>query len=185
MIHDRELRFYTVSEEYIDYLKKYDYRVSDNLLSKNQRPFIGVVLSIDEMNYYVPLTSPKFKHKLMNESIDFMKIKGGSLGAINLNNMIPVPKDMVKPIIFREMPIQTPGDLKYKNLLVNQYRWCKGNKEKISKRANRLYRVVISGKNEQLSMRCCDFSLLEKQCRKFEIERDYQRRKYTMKKKSR
>ncbi len=43
------------------------------------------------MKYYAPLTSPKPKHLKMKNGKDFRKINGGQYGAINFNNMIPVP----------------------------------------------------------------------------------------------
>ena len=57
---------------------------------KELRPFVGVLFEIDGFEYFAPLSSPKPKHKNMKNTIDFFKIKGGELGAINFNNMIPV-----------------------------------------------------------------------------------------------
>ena len=43
------------------------------------------------MKYFAPLSSPKQKHLKMKNDIDFYKLSNGKLGAINFNNMIPVP----------------------------------------------------------------------------------------------
>lgn len=41
---------------YIAYLKKYDSKVSDN--KHSQRPYVGIVLQINRINYYTPFSSP-------------------------------------------------------------------------------------------------------------------------------
>lgn len=51
---------------------------------------MGVLFEINSCKYFAPLSSPKAKHMLMKNQIDFYKIDRGKLGAINLNNMIPV-----------------------------------------------------------------------------------------------
>ena len=82
------MRFYHIKDDYIEYLKAFDSSVSDN--KRETRPYVGVLINIDGVDYYAPLTSPKPKHLTMKNSIDFRKIDGGRLGAINLNNMIHV-----------------------------------------------------------------------------------------------
>lgn len=49
------IKFYIISEKYIEYLSKFDNHVSWN---KNQkRPYIGVVLEIKNILYFAPLYS--------------------------------------------------------------------------------------------------------------------------------
>ena len=83
--------FYTVDSDYCDYLRSADPCVPYTMDSKSIRPFVGIVLLINDYHYYAPLTSPKPKHMEMKNQMDFLKIKNGEWGAINLNNMIPVP----------------------------------------------------------------------------------------------
>lgn len=54
--------------------------------------YMALFLNLMKLEYPLPtiLTFPKKKHKVMKNDIDFRKIDGGNLGAINLNNMIPV-----------------------------------------------------------------------------------------------
>ncbi|MDD3204113.1 MAG: type III toxin-antitoxin system ToxN/AbiQ family toxin [Lachnospiraceae bacterium] len=82
------MKFYNVTNRYIDYLKKSDPKVPDN--KGERRPYIGIVLELNNVQYYVPFTSPKRKHKEMKNGLDFRKIHGGEYGAINFNNMLPV-----------------------------------------------------------------------------------------------
>ena len=109
------LRFYEVDFEYIEYIQKFEKKIMDSINSKSNRKFIGIVLKIDNLDYIVPLTSPKEKHKKMKNNIDFLKMDNGLLGAINFNNMFPVPKEL-----YFEKDINLEADIKYKNLLINQ-----------------------------------------------------------------
>ena len=54
------------------------------------RPFIGILMTHDDIEYVIPLTSLKDKHKNMKKTMDFHKINGGKWGAINFNHMFPV-----------------------------------------------------------------------------------------------
>ncbi len=84
------LRIVRVNTDYCDYLRKYDNKVAYNKHEKELRPFIGILFKIENCEYFAPLASPKEKHIKMKNKIDFLKIKGGELGAVNFNNMIPV-----------------------------------------------------------------------------------------------
>jgi len=110
------MRLYFIKDEYIDYLRKVEPKVPNN--KHERRPFVGIVLSVNGMDYYVPLSSPKCKHKKMKNSKDFRKINGGVYGAINFNNMLPVVKEAL--IYFN---IQNIQDSKYRNLLQKQYKF--------------------------------------------------------------
>ena len=51
------LKFYTVNDEYIQYLSDFDKHVSWN--KEQKRPYIGVVLKVEEKLYFAPLYSYK------------------------------------------------------------------------------------------------------------------------------
>ena len=86
------LSFYKINQTYYNFIKQYDNNISHMDGEKSNRPLVGIVLNINGFSYYAPLTSPKLKHLTMKNQIDFLKIDGGNLGAINLNNMIVVVK---------------------------------------------------------------------------------------------
>lgn len=69
--------FYMVDSDYCDYLRKSDPSVPYTMDRKAIRPFVGIILSINYIHYFAPLTSPKPKHRHMKSQIDFLKIKGG------------------------------------------------------------------------------------------------------------
>ena len=157
------MQFYHITDAYVSYLSGYDSKVEQN---KNQkRPYIGVVVQIGGINYYAPFTSPKKKHLKMKNAKDFRKIGGGAYGAINFNNMIPVPDTELIPIyIWKET------DPFYRNLLQNQYDAVLEDKEAIIETAVNL-RVLEGTDDEDLTpqdikvkQRCCDFALLEAKC---------------------
>ena len=120
------------------------------------------MVQIGEVKYYAPFTSPKRKHLRMKNAKDFRKIAQGQYGAINFNNMIPVPDSAL--IV---QSIKAEPDLKYRRLLQNQYVAIREDWASIEKTARRLRELVISDEAElsaydrKLKFRCCDFSKLE------------------------
>ena len=151
---------YNIKNEYIKYIKKYDSNVADN---KNEsRPYIGIILEIDGIKYYAPFTSPKQKHKSMHNTKDFRKICGGQLGAINFNNMIPVPDKAILPIC-----INQEQNLQYRRLLQKQYRAIQQDWETIQTTAEKLHTLVfmsdelLTPNDRKIKQRCCNLPLLE------------------------
>ena len=71
----KKLKFYDVELVYIEYLKRFEDKISDisseNL--KNRRKFIGILIEIENINYVAPLTSPKEKHTKLKDTLDFLK----------------------------------------------------------------------------------------------------------------
>ncbi|MDR1291912.1 MAG: type III toxin-antitoxin system ToxN/AbiQ family toxin, partial [Clostridiales Family XIII bacterium] len=152
---------YTIDPDYCDMLRKTDFRVPMVRGGKERRPFVGVVLSINNHIYYAPLSSPKSKHANMNNQVDMMKIAGGKYGVINFNNMIPVKKIFLAKINLKPVENDSGKDIDYKAMLVNQLDWCEKNEEWIRKTAYQLYKLLrtqYAGK--ALKKRCCDFKKL-------------------------
>lgn len=159
------LYFYKVNDDYCDFLSKCDDNVPYSSGRKSTRPFLGILLNFGEINYCAPLRSPKQKHKFMKNAEDFLKIDGGNLGVISLNNMIPVKKEYITLIDFKILPQSTHEEASYCNLLKNQLSWCNKNKEIILKKSNKLYTTIASDScREELKVRCCDFKKLEALC---------------------
>lgn len=132
---------------------------------KEKGHLCGIVLEINNINYFAPLSSPKEKHKTMKTSLDFIKINNGRNGIINLNNMLPVPLECCNQINIEKEIIKNK---KYGLILKYQYLWCNENKEQILKKANKLYNLIVFNKaNINLKNRCCDFKNLEEMYNKF------------------
>lgn len=58
----RNLKF-IIDYKYCDYLRNFDSKVCYNKGKKELRPFVGVLFTIDNFEYFAPLSSPKLKHK--------------------------------------------------------------------------------------------------------------------------
>ena len=159
------LYLYRVNEEYSKYIYESNNKVMRNFESKTKRPYVGIVLEINNINYFAPMSSPKEKHKLMKNNIDFIKINDGRDGIINLNNMIPVPLLCCEKIDINQ---EIKQNKKYGLILKYQYIWCNANKNYILKKANKLYVLIILNKaNMNLKSRCCDFKSLEEKYKNF------------------
>ncbi len=163
-----ELLLVKIDSKYCDYLRKYDNRVPYNYKKKDNRPFVGVLFSIDRCKYFAPLSSPKKKHLNMRNSRDFLKLDGGKLGAINFNNMLPVLEDNIELIDFSSRG-ENSNDVKYMNLLKKQIFWLNRNNVKLYTKSLDLYKRYIEGRLEEpILKRCCNFKLLEEKCLKYE-----------------
>ncbi|MFR5985409.1 MAG: type III toxin-antitoxin system ToxN/AbiQ family toxin [Bacilli bacterium] len=156
---------------YCDYLRKYDKRVVYNKGKKELRPFIGVLFSIGDKEYFAPLSSPKPKHQIMKNNIDFFKIDNGTLGVINFNNMIPVYKDNYDVITLNKHNL-SKGRKEYQTLLKKQLLWLNKNSDIVRKKSIILYNAYISGAlYKNIYDRCCNFPLLEVKCDEYNKEK--------------
>ncbi|MCL2427143.1 MAG: type III toxin-antitoxin system ToxN/AbiQ family toxin [Oscillospiraceae bacterium] len=108
------LSLYKPNIEYCEYLRTHDPRIAKVSDDKKRRPFIGVLLIVNEMHYLAPMTTPKPKHKKMKNQIDFLKINGGEYGAINFNNMMPVSEPFFDKIDLKITKQDSIDEIKYK-----------------------------------------------------------------------
>lgn len=134
--------------------------------NKENRPFVGIVVIMDDKKYCIPLTSPKPKHAKMKNDMDFSKMydkHNKLIGALNFNNMIPVSDEFIMRININPSKSDSTKDRVYKELLTNQIDWCNENSDSIVKKANKLYKFVTQTpeKSRSLTRRCCDFKKLE------------------------
>ncbi len=158
------IRIYEIRNEYIKYLSTYQKHVflqSD--VGTTKRKYIGIVLEIRNLKYFAPLSSYKEKHKVMKESVDFIKIK--DYAVINLNNMIPVPDSQIL-----DVDINKEKDSSYKYLLQAESREINRQRKKIRKNAEIVYaHKKREGTSTPLTKRTNDFDMLEKLCKEYFI----------------
>ncbi|MBQ9544005.1 MAG: type III toxin-antitoxin system ToxN/AbiQ family toxin [Clostridia bacterium] len=156
------IKLYEIDSDYITYLSAFAPHLFLNKKpsQKNERKYIGIVFQVNQFNYFAPLSSFKEKHKSMREQIDFLKVK--NYAVINLNNMFPVPLSEVRFINFND-----ELDLRYRSLLLSEYRFIKSIQEKIRKNAQTVYKLKLKNDGSVLCKRCNDFLLLEKACADF------------------
>lgn len=161
------MKIYRIKDDYIDYLRKYEPKVLENKIEK--RPYLGVVYNINSYEYFVPLSSPKPKHKKMKNTKDFHKISGGTYGAINFNKIIPAYSDYL--ILY---DINNEPDIRYRNLLQNQYSSILLIRDTIRDKAKNIYNLYctpdedLTSNDLKVKNRCCNFLLLEKLCDQYQ-----------------
>lgn len=157
------IKLYEVSPVYIDYLGAYASHLFQNKKpgQHNERKYIGIILQVNDMNYFAPLSSLKPKHEKMTNRLDIIKI--GQYAVININNMFPVPEGL-----YTYVDISKVKNAQYRKLLMSEYRIIRKLQDKIKKNAAELYKQKTEKKiSTALTNRCNDFLLLEKMCRQY------------------
>ena len=167
------LNLYSISDKYIKYLRQFDDKIYDNKedIRTYERKYLGVVLTVNEFNYYIPMSSPKKSDYL---DIDKKLIKkdtktiirmyeGGRLyGTLRISNMIPVPITELEPYT-----ISTETDLKYKEVILGELRYINDNSNKIIKYAKTVYNQKIKNINIGYIKNTVNFKLLEEKLREW------------------
>ena len=157
----KTLKIYYIDDEYINYLRKFDSKVPFN--KNNTRPYIGVVYSFNDKNYFAPLSSPKPKHIKMNaKAIDIFKINNGKWGIVNINNMIPTPIECLTEVL------PSVKDEQYRNLLENQTTYINNHRKELLTKVKQFQTQYQKGYlSTTVRERCCDFKLLEEKCKEY------------------
>lgn len=152
-----KLKLYRIDIEYIKYLYSFDNRVQYNPNREEEysqkRPYLGIVLNINDFNYFVPLEHPRISHQKMKNNIYILKIHNGKYGILGFNNMIPVRNEQLINFDINKEKI------KYKQILISQYHFCNKHIKEIKNKAEETYNR--SQKNLFLKKVCCNFKLLE------------------------
>jgi len=176
-----KLNLYYIDMKYVRNLSLVD----DHVMSvspqrqKQSRPFVGIVVMLNGRNYCIPLSSPKSKFEKMKSQLDLFKIldnrhtnSNGApklLGVLNINNMIPVDKAVIKEVDLRESPKDDRETQRYKELMQMQIKFCRQNADVILSHARKVYDLVMltPEKNRNLTRRCLDFAALESVLEKY------------------
>lgn len=105
----------------------------------------------------------------MKNTIDFLRLYNGNLGAINFNNMLSFKENSIEILDLNET-CKTKLECKYQKLLKEQIYWLNRNKGKLYRRTKKLYYGYINNKlNIKLINRCCNFRLLEEKCEQYNL----------------
>lgn len=145
------MKIYYVNDEYIQYLRKFDRKVS----YKKDRPYVGVIMKHNNHLYFTPLTSPKdYMYNKKYARIHY-PIDKGKKGFIKLGNSIPISMKNVTKI-----DIDNILDEDYKTLLKRQVKFIDNNEENIKDKFKSIFNKTFD-KNHFLKSICCDFKILE------------------------
>lgn len=110
------MKFYYVDTKYVNFLREVDTKVLDNKDNYFQRPYVGVITSINNIDYLISLTSPR--GRFSRNKPQYHRIMDGVnlIAVLKFNNMIPVKRNVIHEIIF-----DVVSDNTYKILLQKEY----------------------------------------------------------------
>ena len=74
------MNWYVVDKDYIRYLIQFDSRVGYVEYGEKLKLHVGVLLTVNDCHYYVPISSAKPKHQRMSNSLDFHKLQDADTG---------------------------------------------------------------------------------------------------------
>ena len=177
------MQLYSVSDEYISYLRKNFPRVYSNKEDTrvHTRKYLGAVIEIDSHKYYIPLSSPKDKHDyimmdgkkaIRKDSLIVMRIVSGSgenaelKGTLQIGTMIPVPDEAIELY-----DVDSETDQAYKDLVTEEIIYIRKHEKNVIRNAKVLYSKRKSGEQNRVVQSCLDFMALEKECDKWMQEK--------------
>lgn len=155
-----KLKFYEVDSEYIKYLKENADNKIPNLEYENHKKFFcGIVLTINNFNYFAPVSSYNKKAHtvflIMDKDKKTNELK--PISSLRFSFMFPCPIEYLNQKDFSK------EEEKYRNLLRKELHYCNLNIEKIKKLANMVYKLGINEKTRE-KFNICDFKKLEEKC---------------------
>lgn len=175
------MQLYSISDEYINYLRKKFPRVYSNKENTriHTRKYLGVVIEINTYKYYIPLSSPKEKHDyimvegkktIRKDSLIVKRIVSGSgdnkelKGTLQIGTMIPVPDAAIQLY-----DIENEPDKAYKDLVTEEIIYIRKNEKNIIKSAQVLYSKRKSDEENRVVQNCLDFKTIEIECDRWKI----------------
>lgn len=150
-----EFKVYSVSDKYISYLRdKYPNVYSNKVENRTHtRKYVGIVITMGEYNYYIPMSSPKDTDyqvagatKVIKKSIIpiiRIVVKNSARekelkGTLRISHMIPVPESELELY-----DLENETDEAYKDLVQNEIIFIRKNQEKIRNNAEVLYKQKL------------------------------------------
>lgn len=164
---ENKMDFYRLDEQYTEFLQEYEKaqrgftRVPNVRYSDRNKFAFGSVLEINGMKYYVSVSSFSVSQEaniLIRVPGDRQEVKG----SLRFNFMIPVPDACLTRIVIKDV-----ADEKYRLLLNKEYRFCMDNADRIQKKAEKIYDMVVNNRKQILTDNSCNFKILEKACQEY------------------
>lgn len=156
------LNFYDVDEKYIAFLKQYDRQVPDIRYDKNNKFVCGIVLKVNGIDYYAPISHLKNKQQTNLQIYDGKRV----VSTIRFSFMFSALSNVLAK---KDFSVIAKTDPKYADLLQAEYLFCSKNAEKIHKRAEKIYQIGCN-KEHRLNYVCCDFKLLEQHYNEYKVQ---------------
>ena len=154
------------------------------------KPYIGILVEDNGIEYVIPLSSAKEKHKawknvdtdrfLIFENCENAEsgtkdiyVKNGDgtfkhiLSVMDLKKMIPIKTGLYSEVDLNPSKNDSTAEKKYKVLLNIEYTFCLKIIDSVIQKATKLYQKQIS--TGKVIKFCCDFKLLEDKCREYKV----------------
>lgn len=175
-----EFRIYSISDQYIEYLQSKCPNVYSNKVDHrtHTRKYIGTVMEINEVLYYIPLSSPKESDyqiagetKVIKKSIVpiFRIVVKNSQGikelkgTLRISHMIPVPASQLI-----EYDVDAEEDTAYRELVKDEMIFIRKNKDKIASYAKVMYKQKAERFPAGYVEAALNYKELEKLCKTYE-----------------
>ena len=182
------LKFININQDYLNCLHSFCSEVYYKPTGYETKPYIGILVQENDVEYVIPLSSAKEMHKTWKnvDSDRFLifenceKAEKGSkdiyvknadggfkhiLSVMDLKKMIPIKTGLYTEVQLNPSKNDSNAEKKYKVLLNIEYLFCLKIKDAIIQKASKLYEKQIS--TGRVIPFCCDFKLLEEKCREY------------------
>ncbi|MBU5332115.1 type III toxin-antitoxin system ToxN/AbiQ family toxin [Anaerocolumna aminovalerica] len=158
------LKFYDIDKDYVKFLQSYDRQVPNIEYSTNNKFVCGVVLHINNLDYYAPISHMTDKQQTNLQIFDNNK----PISTIRFSFMIPAYSDVLIVKNFKEIANVNQS---YSDLLNAEYKYCVKHEDDILKKALSVYKIGCN-KNHRLNYTCCKFKLLEEVCELYKVRQE-------------
>lgn len=155
--------FYDVDLKYVNHIKNFEKKergfscVPNIQYNSGKNKFVyGAVLQVSGMNYFVPVSS-KAHDKQDDIQIKVKDKKNTIVGTLRFAYMIPIPQ---KCLTLHDISIIS--DYTEKERCRKELAFCRKNKEKIQKQAEKTYNRIKGIVDPRYKNNCCDFEILER-----------------------
>ena len=157
-----------VEKGFLKYMHSIDWRIS---VKYNNRGFAGVVTSINDKKYVIPLTSQTTeerakagKKKRSALITTFIEDGDGEIANLLYNNMFPIQDNIIKTVKI---------DPLVDTYCANEIRYIRKKWKDIEEKAKNVYneRYDMGSRNYSFLQRtCCDFKKLEQEYEKYSLK---------------
>ena len=185
----KNLTFITIHQDYLKYLHSFCGEVYYKPTGYDTKPYIGILVQQNGVEYVIPLSSAKEKHKTWkNVDVDrflifetckkaesglkdiYVENPDGTfkhiLSVIDLKKMIPIKAGLYSEVDLNPAESDSAATKKYKVLLNIEYSFCLKILDSVIQKASKLYDKQM--KTGKIVKFCCDFRLLEEKCEEWE-----------------
>ncbi|EFX92502.1 hypothetical protein HMPREF0027_0451 [Actinobacillus ureae ATCC 25976] len=157
-----KLKLYRVTDHYLDFLREVKPKIPMNKDNGKNRPFVGIVLSINGMKYIAPLSSKKGK----GQSDFKVKIGNEQKATVRFAYMFPLVNSALVDIDYTK---EFQLDFKYTALLINEDLYINQHKDRIHEIATKTYTNTVT-KRFGFENFCRDFAKLEDRSKSYIME---------------